>query len=184
MRTIRMLGLLLLLMAVSAPGQRRRHDPLTEAETDQMRELAQEPDKRIKLLIKFARARLQAIEQLRGDPKLAEGRGKQIHDLLRDFTELVDEIGDNVDMYSRRKDDISKSLGQIIIADSDFQLRLRTLKETAADPRNAAEAKSYEFALQDAAEAVDASEQDTRELMDDIAREKQESKEKSKKRDD
>ncbi len=183
MRTIRRIGLIVLLLVTAAAAQKQlHHDPLTDAEADEMREVAQEPEKRLKLVVKFAQARLQAIEQLRGDPKMAEGRGKQIHDLLSDFAELVDEIGDNEDMYARQKADISKPIGQVIIALSDFQLKLRALKEAAADPKNAAEAKQYEFALQDAIEAVDSNQQDSRELLDQLAKEKQQAKEAEKKR--
>ncbi|HYX70470.1 MAG TPA: hypothetical protein VE825_15145 [Terriglobales bacterium] len=182
MPNIHRLGILLLLLVIAASAQRRGHDPLTEAEADQMREVAQEPEKRLKLVIKFAQARLEAIEQLRGDPKMADGRGKHIHDLLEDFTELVDEFGDNLDMYARRKDDMGKAPGMVIIADSDFQLKLRALKEASADPKNAKEAKEYEFALQNAIDAVDGSEKDTRELMDQLAKEKQEAKEAAKKK--
>ena len=66
MRTLSKLALLVLLLVVVASAQRRHRDPLTDAEADQMREVAQEPEKRLKLIIKFAQARLQAIEQLRG----------------------------------------------------------------------------------------------------------------------
>ena len=47
---------LLLLLSVAASAKRR--DPLTEAETDQLREVAMEPYNRIKLMIKFTEARL------------------------------------------------------------------------------------------------------------------------------
>jgi hypothetical protein len=184
MRNFCKLAVVVLLLVVAVSAQRRHRDPLTEAEADQMREVAQEPEKRIKLIIKFAQARMQAIEQLRGDPKMAPDRGKQIHDLLEDFTALVDEIGDNVDMYARRKGDIGKSLGHVITADSEFQLKLRALKESSADPKLAQEAKAYEFVLQDAMDAVDSSEQDTRALLDQIAKEKQEAKEAEKKKRD
>src|SRR5215469_13748234 len=95
---------LLLTMAAAA----RRRDPLTEAETDQLREVAREPQQRLKLYIKFAEARLLAIDQLRSGPKAADGRGKKIHDLLEDFTAILDEINDNLDTYEGRplnKDD-------------------------------------------------------------------------------
>jgi len=46
--------MLLLPMASAVP----RHDPLTPAEIDQLRDTAQEPDQRLKLYVKFARARL------------------------------------------------------------------------------------------------------------------------------
>src|SRR6185312_11491738 len=84
------------LLTAALAGKVRR-DPLTDPETDQLREVAQEPAKRLKLYITFARARLTAIEQLRADPKLASDRGRQIHDLLEDFTNIVDEIDDNID---------------------------------------------------------------------------------------
>ncbi len=184
MQSVRRLAVVVLLLVVATSAQRRRHDPLTEAEADQMREVAQEPEKRIKLVIKFAQARMQAIEQLRGDPKMAEGRGKQIHDLLEDFTALVDEIGDNVDMYARRKDDIHKAVGEVITADSAFQLKLRALKEAASDPKTAQEAKEYEFALQDAIEAVDSNLQDSRDLLDQLAKEKEQAKKEEKKKKD
>jgi len=91
--------ILLLLLFLSLAASARKRDPLTEAETDQLREVAMEPYKRLKLLIKFTEARLVAIDQVRIDPKLAKDRGKQIHDLLEDFTALLDEINDNLDQY-------------------------------------------------------------------------------------
>ena len=39
------------------------------------------------------------IEQLEANAKTAKDRPMQIHDLLEDFTALLDEIDDNVDMY-------------------------------------------------------------------------------------
>lgn len=163
--------LAILVCAVTLSAQRRRHDPLTEAEVDQMREVAQEPEKRLKLIIKFANARMQAIEQLRGDPKMAEGRGKQVHDLLSDFSELVDELDDNVNMYATRKQDISKPLGDVIVADSDWQLKLRGIKE---DAKAAAEARDYQFVLETAIDAVNASADNARDLLDEIAKERAE----------
>ncbi|MBZ5646737.1 MAG: hypothetical protein LAN37_05870 [Acidobacteriia bacterium] len=172
---------LLLLVAALASAQRLRRDPLTEAEADHLREVAQEPEKRIKLIIKFAQARLEAIEQLRGDPKMAEGRGKKIHDLLEDFTVIVDELDDNVDMYAKRKDDISKSLGEVIIADGAFQSRLQALRDAAqSDARNAQESKDYQYVLENAFEAVKSSEQDAQDLLREIAKAKQEAKNKGK----
>src|SRR5215475_15813664 len=91
-----------LLLLLALPAAARRRDPLTEAEADQLREVAAEPYKRIKLLIKFTEARLLAIDQVRTDPKPANGRGKQVHDLLVDFTSLIDEINDNLDQYEGR----------------------------------------------------------------------------------
>ncbi|HZI55859.1 MAG TPA: hypothetical protein VFF39_03745, partial [Verrucomicrobiae bacterium] len=88
MKLIAKIVFMLLLLSLAASARKR--DPLTEAEADQLREVAIEPYKRIKLLIKFTEARLASIDQVRVDPKLGNDRGRQIHDLLEDFTSLVD----------------------------------------------------------------------------------------------
>src|SRR5450631_2429888 len=91
---------LLVLFTVVASAKKR--DPLTEAETDQLRAVAMEPFNRLKLLVKFTEARLLSIDQMRSDAKQADGRGQRIHDLLEDFTSLMDEINDNLDQYQGR----------------------------------------------------------------------------------
>lgn len=171
---------LVLLLATSLPAQRRRgHDPLTAAETDELREVAQEPAKRIPMYLKYAGARLQAIEQLRGDPKLAEGRGHRIHDLLEDFTALVDELDDNVNMYATRKDDIRKPLGQVITAESEWQTKLRGLKE-GSGPNAPAEIRDYSFVLDTAMDSVNSSITNAREVQEEIAKDIEEQKQKEK----
>ena len=67
MRPATKILLVVLLLTMMAPAARKR-DPLTDAEADQLREVALEPGKRLKLYIKFAEARLVAIDQLRADP--------------------------------------------------------------------------------------------------------------------
>ena len=49
-------------LVASSPGGRVRRDPLTADEIDQLREQAQEPVNRLRLYIKFARARMVAID--------------------------------------------------------------------------------------------------------------------------
>src|SRR3954453_3847708 len=130
-------------------GEQHKRDPLTDQETDQIREQALNPQKRFHLYVTFATARLTAIDQLRADPKMAQGRGQQIHDLLEDFLALVDETEDNLDDYREKKADLIKPLTELVEAESDWKLRLRALKET-----NAPDAKDYEFILQNAIETV------------------------------
>src|SRR5437868_7047806 len=153
-----------LLLAVSAfaSGNHRR-DPLTDAEADQIREASDSPPKRFHLFITFAKARLTAIDQLRADPKLAQGRGQQIHDLLEDFLALVDETEDNLDDYREKKADLIKPLTELVEAESDWKLKLRSLKETAG-----ADAKDYDFVLQNAIEAVNESSDSARKELEDI----------------
>jgi hypothetical protein len=170
---------LLLLLLLSLASSAKRRDPLTEAEADQLREVAMQPYERIKLMIKFTEARLIAIDQVRVDPKLAPGRGKQIHDLLEDFTSLLDEINDNLDQYEARalnKDTVKqyhKGLKELIEADARFDLKLRTLKSAAeTDPQTRKELPDFRFVLQDAQEALKSNSDMAREYIETTHEEK------------
>src|SRR3977135_3290470 len=105
-------AVLLFSSATAAP----RHDPLTSTEIDQLRDTAQESDQRLKLYVKFACARLAALEQVRSDPKVTD-RGQETHDRRQDFLDLYDELNDNVDTYADRKENLRKALKPIIEAD-------------------------------------------------------------------
>ncbi|SRR5258708_6670538 len=151
----------LLTIASGAFGQRHR-DPLTQAEIDQIRDASWEPRQRLKLYVDFARARLVKLEQMRSDPK-AKDRPKQTHDMLDDFLLLYDELNDNVDTYVDRKDDIRKPLRIVVEADTEFQAKLRALKD-AADV-SPAETSQYEFVLTNALEVVDTSTEDHKRVL-------------------
>ena len=108
----------------------RRRDPLNPLEIDQLRDAMLDPDERLKLYVKFSRDRMTKLEQMRSDPKTTE-RARQTHDMLEDFLAVYDELNDNIDMYVGRKDDIRKPLKAIIEADTEFQSKLRALKNSA-----------------------------------------------------
>jgi len=167
MRLRNLILVLLLLSAIPLAAQLGGREPLNEKEIDQLREVAQEPDKRLKLMVEFARARLAAIDRLRSEARLAAGRGPQVHDLLEDFTKLVDEMGDNIDDYADRKYDLRKALKTVIDGDTEFQGKLRALKEqtAGAGAKAGAETGDYTFALQNAVDAVDMSMDDSRKLL-------------------
>jgi hypothetical protein len=154
-----------LLLSVVTLGFAQRHrDPLTGPEIDQIRDTSWEPRLRLPLYVEFARARLVKLEQLRSDPKTKD-RAKQTHDLLDDFQLLYDELNDNIDTYVQRRDDIRKPLKVILDADTEFQGKLRALKDAAEVPRD--EAQQYEFVLTNAMETVDSSTEDHRKLLTD-----------------
>jgi len=136
-------------------------------------------------MIKFTEARLVAIDQVRVDPKLAADRGKQIHDLLEDFTSLMDEINDNLDQYEGRpldKDAVKqyhKGLKELIEADERFDLKLRTLQSAAeTDPITRKEAPDFRFVLQDARDALKSNADMAREYMETTHDQKQSEKKK------
>jgi len=167
-----------LLLLLSIVASARRRDPLTEAETDQLREANLEPYKRLKLLIKFTEARLTSIDQVRVDPK-ATDRGKQIHDLLEDFTTLLDEINDNLDMYEGRKmekdsvKEYHKGLKELLEADTRFDLKLKALRSASeTDPQTKKALPDFRFALEDAEESLKSNADVAREYIETTHEEK------------
>ena len=155
--------ILLFAVAIPAFGQKRR-DPLTQTEIAQVRDTSWEPKLRLPLYVQFARTRLVKLEDVRNDPKTKD-RARQTHDLLDDFQLLYDELNDNVDTYVDRRDDIRKPLKTIIDADTEFQAKLRALKDAADVSR--AEAQQYEFVLTNAIETVDSATEDHKKLLSD-----------------
>jgi hypothetical protein len=144
-----MFTLSLLLMSVGNLAAQKR-DPLNEKEVDEMRESADWPDKRLELMIKFAKARMTAIDQLQANAKKAKDRPMQIHDLLEDFSSLVDEIEDNVEMYGSHNADMRKGLTLLVEANSEWQLQLRRLKQQSPPE----ELDQFSFVLANATDAV------------------------------
>ena len=166
MRRPGLVVLLLVLLMLPADAWQRR-DPLSSAEIDQLREASQEPPKRLKLYIKFIGDRVAALDRLRTDPRLANERGAHVHDLLQDITWLSDEMNDNIDIYATRKADLRKPLREIVSAETDFESKLRALKQsTTTDPGLASEAKQYNFVLEDALESIHSSLDFARKLFD------------------
>ena len=142
--------LVVLLLVLVSPATAQKRDPLNPKEIDEMRDVADWPNKRIELLVTFVRTRMNKIQELETDAKTAKDRPMQIHDLLQDVTALLDEIDDNMDMYSSHKADMRKGLTLLIEGDSEWQLQLRRLK--AQSPPE--EMEQYSFVLDNATDAV------------------------------
>ncbi|HEY6765430.1 MAG TPA: hypothetical protein VI386_11705 [Candidatus Sulfotelmatobacter sp.] len=154
----------MLALSVSFASAQRHSDPLTQPEIDQIRDASWEPRERLALYVAFARARLVKLEQMRTDPKTKD-RAQQTHDMLDSFLLLYDELNDNLDTYVDRRDDIRKPLKKVIEADTEFQAKLRALKDAADVP--AQEAKQYEFVLTNALDTLDTSTEDHKKLLED-----------------
>ncbi len=131
----------------------RQRDPLTRDEIDQLREVAQEPEKRLKLLADFAGARLTTIEKVRAEEKSENNTPRAIHDLIEDFLAVYDELGDNIAMYADRKSDLRKALKPVLLADGDFHARLEGLQHNLT----AEERTACDFAISSAVETVNSS---------------------------
>ena len=185
MRMIRKALPFLMTVLLLSPAFAKR-DPLSAVEVDQLREVAQEPNDRLKLIVKFASARLESLDQARSNPKLSsDDRTDQIHDLLEDFTSIYDELNDNLDMYSDQKADFRKAMHLIIEGDAEFQNRLKAFRDAVeADPAKY-QTKQFRFALENAIDAVNAGASDHRKVLEEqnqlAADRKQGEKEKNKK---
>ena len=156
------LGFLLSLVCLLPAFAQKRNDPLTPVEIDQLRDTAVEAEPRMKLYVQFARARLVSLEQMRADPKVTD-RARQTHRLLEDFLAVYDELNDNLDNFEGRKADLRKALKAVIEGDTEFQAKLRALKDDARASKE--EASQYQFVLSNAIESVDSNTDDHRKLL-------------------
>jgi hypothetical protein len=139
-------SVLVLALAMLVPAIAQERDFLTADEVDQVR-LAQEPNERLKLYVTFAQQRVALIEQAVAEEKI--GRSKLVHDLLEDFTRLVEAIDTVSDDALKRKVDISAGLKIVAEASKDFLARLEKVRDS--EPKDIAR---YQFALENAIETT------------------------------
>ena len=123
-----------------------QRDFLTADEVDQVR-LAQEPNMRLELYTKFAQQRVGMIEQAVSQEKT--GRSKFIHDLLEDYTQIIEAIDTVSDDALKRKVDISAGTKIVAEANKEMLAKLEKVRELA--PKDMAR---YEFALDQAIETT------------------------------
>lgn len=141
----------------------RKHDPLNDKEIDDLRETAQEPEKRMKLYVGYAKARMEMIQHMRTDPKLMGEHGEEMRSVLEDLATLVDETDDNLDQFNGRSQDLRKPLKLIVEMDSEFQLKLTELKRTSTQEQ----LRNYGFALESALDSVNESADSARAMLAD-----------------
>lgn len=154
----------ILLMTASAGAQLHRNDPLNPLEVDKIRDSAMEPEIRLKLYVEFARARLDKLQQARSDPKLTPAdKDEQTKAALRDFTDIYDELEENVDTFADRGNDLRKALKPVIEADTEFGAKLRAFKSSLANSPE--DVGKFGFLMNSALEAVDDGAKNHRDLL-------------------
>ena len=72
-------------------------------------------------------------------------------------------MNENIDTYVGRKSDLRKVLKTVIDGDTEFQAKLRALRDDATSKKE--ETEQYEFLLSNALETLDSSVQDHRALL-------------------
>ena len=130
---------LCLLLAAPLCGQKQKREPLTDTQQDQIAEAGIDPVARIDLYVKFTS---EHADTIRGLIKRAKGpaRTHRIDNELQDFTTLMDELGDNLDVYAGRHADLRKSLKGL---DDGVQQWLAVLHDLPSEP-------GFELALKEA----------------------------------
>lgn len=159
------------LLCSPAFGQR---DFLTSDETDQVREV-QEPNERLKLYLTFAQQRLDQVKSLMAREK--PGRSALIHDLLEDYTKILDAIDTVSDDALKRR--INIDVGSTAVSQGEKKL-LKTLEAVNASP--AKDKPRYEFVLKQAIDGTNdsielASQDLSKRSTEVVAKDEQEKKE-------
>ena len=118
------LGLLLISLPLAA--QKDKPEPLTETQQDQIAEAGIDPVVRVGLYIKFLDEHSDTIKGL--IPRAhTEARVRRLNGELQNFSALMDELGDNLDVYAERKADIRKALKPLSEGDARWQESLHGL---------------------------------------------------------
>jgi phage gpG-like protein len=131
------------LFALHSAHAQRSKDPLTPDQEEQIRAVADQPNERIKLYIKFIELRTEAIHRSVVRPPI-QHPGIEIHDRMEELTRLVDELQDNLDAYDESHDDVRKSLKFLLERAPKWQ---SVLQEPSGSP-------DYDFSRKTATDAI------------------------------
>jgi hypothetical protein len=150
----------------------QHRDFLTADEADQVR-LVQEPNERLKLYLHFAKQRLDLIQQAISQEKA--GRSKLLHDLLEDYTSVIEAIDTVTDDALKRSVDMSLGVAAVVESEKEMLAQLEKVRDS--QPKDLAR---YQFALDQAIDTTRDSQemaaQDLKERAHEVLAKEKESK--------
>jgi hypothetical protein len=101
-----------LLCTGPSQAQREKHEPLTAAEIEEIRDAGIVPEQRVNLYTKYLGEHADALKALAARRKSA-ARADALDEQIQNLTALLDETGSNLDVYSDHHADIRKSLKKL-----------------------------------------------------------------------
>jgi hypothetical protein len=149
---MKLVWLALLAIGTGSLAIAQDRDFLTADEVDQVRE-AQEPNERLLLYVRFAKQRMDLIEQYLAKDKA--GRSIFIHNALEDYSRIIEAIDSVSDDALRHHLAIDKGMIAVVNAEKDFLDRLNKIQN--AEPKDF---DRYKFVLEQAMDTTS----DSREL--------------------
>ena len=158
MSRVRAFGFLLVAIFVAwvqGGSAQRAPDPLSSTQVDQVRELGDKPVERIKLYLKFANQRTEAIHDLTPE-STEDSRAMDLRGRYEEFTRVADELSENMDTYDEDHADLRKALKQVVADSAKWPA---ILKAPAPD-------RSYDFARTTALDAAHSCSEDAQKLLD------------------
>lgn len=149
-------ALLVLSFSFSHAHAQVNRDPLNDDEVDQIRDVADRPQERVKLYMKFIEQRIAAIKQMSSDPGV-QNKPPKLRALMEEFTRLADELQDNLDNYEDTHSDVRKPLKDLIANSAKWT---EVLNSPVPD-------RAYDFSRKTALEAARSANEQAAKLLDD-----------------
>ena len=153
----RILAIILLASPFFIPSlhAQRTKDPLNDQESDQIAEVRDQPNERIKLYQKFIQQRIDEIKQLGPNPS-SDDRKAELRSKYEEFTRLSDELQDNLDTFDQAHADMRKALKDLVPAAAKWP---DTLNQASPN-------RSYDFARKTALDSAQSTNDQAKQLYE------------------